>query len=215
MLRVIYSILGIALILAGCSPASTSSPAATWTATAAPAATSTVRPTDVPSPTATATVTPTETPRATATATPAPVDVAAWRLPLLAAGLTVDVIERMEGTAAGLQGGTLASVEAGIDLLGYQMVLGTMATELDKAPPAGRAARYGDVLRANLAGVFGVLTRWQQGEVTSATAAVELAPVRAGSEEVLAEMIADLRSLGVSEEQIGVLMMEIGGVFDE
>jgi hypothetical protein len=28
-------------------------------------------------------------------------------------------------------------------------------------------------------------------------------------------MAADLRSLGVSEEQIGVLMMEIGGVFDE
>lgn len=165
--------------------------------------------------------TPTWTPSATATWTPsatataAPVDVAAWRLPLLAAALTVDVIERMESTATALQTGTLASVEAGIDLLGYQVVLGTVATELDKAPPTGRAARYGDVLRANLAEVYGVLTRWQEGEVTSATAAAELAPVRAASEQVLAEMAADLRSLGVSDEQIGVLMMEIGGVFDE
>jgi len=148
-------------------------------------------------------------------ATTASVDVSAWRLPLLAAALTVDVIERMEMTAADLQAGTLASVEAGIYLLGYQAALGTVATELDKAPPAGRAARYGDVLRANLAGVYGVLTRWQQGEVTSATAAAELASVRAASEQALAEIVAELRGLGVSDEQMDVLMMEISGVFDE
>lgn len=120
MLRVIYPILGFVL-LAGCSstpaptvpatlPATTTaSPTAAWTATAAPAATNTVRPTDLPSPTATASPAPSDTP--TAIPEPAPAaNLDDWRLPLIAAGVTQMSIVELEQLAVDQPEGMLGSV---------------------------------------------------------------------------------------------------------
>jgi hypothetical protein len=145
----------------------------------------------------------------TATATTVPVDASAWRTPLITAGLTVAVINALEEMAAQLQAGTLESIEAGGQLLGYQIALAAVAQALDETTLVGRPARFQDGLRANLAGVFAVTDRWQRGEITSATVAEELAPVRATSEQTLANMLEELRSLGVSQAQIDEFMAAI------
>lgn len=221
-----YPISGIVLILAACAstpaptltpplPATAPSPTAARTATAAPTATNTPSPTDLPAPTATASPAPSRTPTATleptatATATTAQVDMAAWELPLITAGVTVIVIDKMETTAAGLRDGSLASIEAGIQLLGYQTVIGTVAQALEEHPLTGRATRYGDGLRANLRTVFGIITRWQAGELSSTTVGPELAAARSVSEQVLSELTDEMRQLGVSQARIDALMAEI------
>lgn len=201
------------LISAACSATPAPSPTATWTATAGPAATNTPRPTDLPSPTATASPAPswtatanataTSTPTATATATPAEVDAATWQLPLVAAGETLLVVERMEGTAAGLRDGSLPSVEAGIQLMGYKALIAVAANALDERPLTGRAARFGDGLRANLRTVFGITDRWQAGELSSETVGPELAAARADAEQMLSELA---EAAGLSEAQVAELL---------
>lgn len=216
MLRVTYPILGIVILgLVGCSATPVPAPTATWTATAAPEATNTVRPTDLPSPTPTASpapsLTPTDTPEATATATSAPtatvppmgVDATTWQLPLVAAGETLLVVEKLEETAAGLRDGTLASVEAGIYLLGSKAVIVMVAQELDERRPTGRAARFEDGLRANLRTVYGIIDRWQQGELSSATVGPELAAARADAEQLLSELA---EAAGLSDAQVAELL---------
>lgn len=211
------------LILAACSstpepaPAATIPPTvtattipsstATWTATAAPTATNTPSPTDLPSPTATAS--PEPSPTATATATPAPVDLSAYELPLVVAGVTLQVIGDLETTAAGLRDGSLASIEAGGALLGYQIAIGSIAQALDESPLKGRAKHYEEGLRANLRTVYGLIQQWQQGVLSSATIGPPLAAARTDAERVLLQLTDELRRLGVTEEQIDEFMAEL------
>lgn len=214
-MRMTYPILGIVILgLVGCSATPAPAPTATWTATAAPGATNTVRPTDLPSPTPTASPapswTPTGTPEATATATSAPtatasvapaaVDLATWERPILAAGVALKVIGELEATAEGLRSGTLASIEAGGRLLGYKVAIAEAAQALDGADvPAGLR----DGLRANLRGVFGVIDRWQAGELSSGTVGPELAAARADAEQLLSDLG---QAAGLTAAQVAELL---------
>lgn len=191
-------------------------PTATWTATATPQATNTPMPTDTPSPTPSATPTPTvpPTPPSTLTATMQPVDASAWRVPLVTAGLTVAVINALEETATSLQAGTLASIEAGARLLGYKVAVATVAQTLEEAELPGREGRYRQDLQDNLVGVFRLIDRWQGGEITSATVPAELAPVRASSEQTLAELMDELKRLGASQTQLDEFMAEVNTMLE-
>lgn len=215
-MRMIYPILGIVMLaLVGCSATPEAAPTAVPAATAAAAATSTVRTTDLPSPTATAspapswtataTFTPTATPEPTATATSAPaaLDLATWEMPIIAAGVTLKVIGELEATAAGLQDGSLASTEAGGTLLGLQIGLGVVAQALEERPPAGRAARFTEDLQAAMRTVYGIIERWQQGELSSATVGPELAAARADAERLLSDLG---RAAGLSPAQVAELL---------
>jgi hypothetical protein len=224
------AILILLATLAGCSSRPTATPiptqvpptatvpapTATWTATATPQATNTPTPTDTPSPMPSATPTPTVPPTATSTltATIAPVDASAWRVPLVSALLTMAVINKADETAAQMQAGSLTSLEAGIWLMGFRALLGSAAQMLDEAELPGREGRYRQDLQDNLVGVFRVIDRWQGGEVTSATVASELAPVRASSEQTLAELMDELKRLGVSQAQIDDFMAEVNTMLE-
>lgn len=194
-------------------PSPAPSPTATWTATAAPAATNTARPTDLPSPTHTASPapswTPTGTPEPTATATSEPTatptvapvafDLATWELPLITAGVTLGTIGELEATAIGLQDGSLESGKAGGTLLGLQIVVVTVAQALDERRPSGQAARFEDDLQMNLRTVYGIIMRWQALELSSATVGPELMAARAASEQTLSELG---RAAGLTPAQV-------------
>jgi hypothetical protein len=130
-------------------------------------------------------------------------DAATWELPLVTAGITLRVIGELETTAAGLQDGSLASMEAGGTLMGLQIGLGAVAQALEERPPAGRAARFEDGLRANLRTVYGIMTRWQAGELSSATVGPELAATRADAERLLSDL-AD--AAGLTPAQVAEFM---------
>lgn len=210
-----YPISGIVLILAACAstpaptltpplPATAPSPTAARTATAAPAATNTVRPTDLPSPTATASPAPSDTPASTATPEPAPAaNLEDWQLPLLAAGVTQMSIVELEQLAVDQPEGMLGSV------LGLGISLGVIDDALEAWQPGAEQAGYVEPLRANLAAVGGVVRQWYDGEISAADVAASLRPVRASSEQVLGDLRRDLRRLGVSAEDLDVLMAEI------
>lgn len=184
-------------------------------ATPTSSATSTSVPTATGTPTVTAAATSTPTLVSSPTPTIEPVDVSAWQTPLVTAGLTVAVINALEEMAMQLQSGTLESIEAGGRLLGYQIALGTVAQALDETTLEAGPARFKDNLRANLAGVYAVTDRWQRGEITSATVAEELGSVRAASEQTLAEMLDELRSLGVRKEQIDEFLEAVNAALEQ
>lgn len=188
-------------------PTATVAPSATATATVMP----TVTPTSSPTSTATATSSPTASPTATATVTamPAVTDLSEWRVPLVVAGLTVTVIGELEKTATGLQAGTLASTEAGGQMLGFQIALGAVAQALEESALTGQPAGYRQALQDNLTAVYRVIDRWQQGETTSATVPGELVAVRAASERTLEAILDDLRALGVPQEDLDAFMAEV------
>lgn len=208
-----YPVLGIVLILAACAstpaptitrtlPATAPSPTAARTATAAPAATNTARPTDLPSPTATASPAPSDTP--TATPEPAPAaNLDDWQLPLIAAGVTQMTIVELEQLAVDQPEGMLGSV------LGLGISLGVIDDALEEWQPGPEQAGYVEPLRANLAAVGGVVRQWYDGEISAADVAASLRPVRASSEQVLGDLRRDLRRLGVSAEDLDALMAEI------
>jgi hypothetical protein len=187
-------------------------PTATWTATATPQATNTPMPTDTPSPTPSATPTPTAT--STLTATIAPVDESVWRVPAVTAAMTMAVIDKMDETAAGLRAGTLISLEAGFRLIGYKAALATAGTMLEDADLPGKEGRYRQDLQDNIVGAWRVIERWQNGEITSATVPAELATVRASSEQTLAELMDELKRLGVSQAQIDEFMAEVNTMLE-
>ncbi len=186
----------------------------TVTATSAPATVAaTATATVTPSVTATATVMPTVTPTATATAsaTPEPVavDLSGWQAPLMAGGLTLALVQEMEDTAAELRAGTLESTEAGGRLWAFQITLGMLAQTLEESTLTGAPAGYQQALEDNMAALYRVIDRWQQGEITSATVPGELAGVRAASEATMAGMMGDLRALGVPQDYLDEFMAAV------
>lgn len=224
-----YALMALLVLMAGCS-ASTSSEAPPVTVTEAvmPSATDTMVAASVPTSSASPTLTliaaaiPTFTLVAestpvvmpTPTATTEPVNASAWQTPLVTAGLTVAVINALDDMATQLQSGTVESIEAGGRLLGYQIALAAVAQALDETTLEAGPARFEDDLRANLAGVYAVTDRWQRGEITSAIVEEELGSVRAASEQTLAEMLNELRSLGVRQEQIDEFMEAVNAVLE-
>jgi hypothetical protein len=135
-------------------------------------------------------------------------------VPLITAGLTVTVINALDETATAMQAGTLASIEAGVRLLGYKVAVATVGQMLDEAELPGQEGRYRQDLQDNLVGVFQLIDRWQNGEITSATVASELAPVRASSEQTLSELMDELKRLGVSQAQIDDFMAEVNTMIE-
>jgi len=129
-----------------------------------------------------------------------------WETAFRVAVISLFTVQELETTAEGLRSGTLASIEAGGQLLGAKVVIAAAAQALDETrlPTALR-----DRLRANLRGVFDVIDRWQAGEVSSATAGPELAALRADAEQVLSELADEMRRLGVSQARIDALMAEL------
>lgn len=217
------TILLLSLALAACSSTPeptipptlpTPSPMAARTATAAPAATNTPSPTDIPSPTATASPapsdTPTATPEATATSTPEPepepTDAgigAAWHLPLVAAGMTQMVIIDVQRLATDRPDGAIW------DAMGLAIALRVVDDALKEWQPGPEQAGYVDKLRANIAGVGGVIKAWMDGDIEAQDVASQLAPVRASSEQMLSELSDELRALGVSQANIDAFIAEV------
>lgn len=185
----------------------TVAPTATVTVTPGVTDTATVAPTVTP--TSSPTSSPTATASPTATSEPVEVDISGWRVPLIVGGLTVTMIQELEDTAAGLQAGTMTSVDAGSQLMAFGIMMGLLAQTLEESTLTGGPAGYRQPLQDNMAAVYQVIDRWQQGEITSATVPAELAGVRAASERTLAAMLDDLRALGVPQENLDEFMAEV------
>ena len=132
-----------------------------------------------------------------------------------AAGLTVAAIEKIDQIAEARQAGTLQGIEVSGRLLGVGQVLHATDEALAAYAGGGRPDAYTAALRENIAGTLQVISRWLNGDTTSATVAGELGPVRAASEQTLSEIMDELRGLGVSDAQSSEFLTEIGGVFDE